>query len=157
VARHDVVLCAHVGPLLGPGSSFAAEAGRVAAHAVVLVRDAPDGDDKFFFRELYPRLLGRPYERRCAGRDPLAALAGLAVQVHVAPIEYRSDQPFDSLEEAVDFWSTWMDLADTARPSLRAFLAQRLERRGEGWAAPYRKRANVLWWWSGQAAAGRDA
>ena len=153
VAPHDVVLCAHVGPLLAPGSSFPAAVTRVASRAVVLVRDAPGSDDKFFFADLYPRLLGRLYERRCAGRDPLAALASLAVQVHVVPIEYRSDQPFDSLEEACDFWTAWMDLDDAARPSLRAFLGRRLERRGEGWVAPYRKRANVVWWWSGSRVA----
>jgi SAM-dependent methyltransferase len=149
VAPHDVVVCAHVGPLLGPGSSFPRDAGRVAARAVVLVRDAPGGDDKFFFPELYPRLLGRRYARRCDGPDLLGALAALAVPVHVVPIEYRSDQPFDSLEDACDFWTTWMEAPAAARPSLRAFLTRHLERRGERWVAPYRKRANLIWWRTG--------
>jgi hypothetical protein len=59
-------VCAHVGPLLREESSFLREVGSVAARTVVLVHDAGDGDDKFFFRELYPRLLGwrAPFRKR---------------------------------------------------------------------------------------------
>jgi hypothetical protein len=147
LAAHDVVVCAHVGPLLHPGASFLAEVGRLARRAVVLVRDAPGGDDKFFFPELYPRLLGRPYARACAPAGTLEAMHALGVRPSVTPIAYRSDQPFESLEDACDFWLTYMGLeGDRPRTYLRDFLAGRLQPDGAGWLAPFRKRAVVIAW-----------
>jgi SAM-dependent methyltransferase len=147
LAQHDVIVCAHVGPLLQAGSPFLAEVGTVARRAVVLVCDAPGGDDKFFFPELYPRLLGRTYSRSCEYPETLESIRALGVNPTLTPIAYRSDQPFDSLEEACDFWMTYMRLAgDRPRAYLREFLAGRLPREGAGWLAPFRKRAAVIAW-----------
>ena len=147
IAAHDVVLCAQVGRLLAPGAGFLAQAARVATRAIVLVRDMPGRDDKFFYGELYPRLLGRPYIRTCEDGDTVAALAALGIAADVATIEYRSDQPFDSLDEACDFWMTYMDLTGEApRRFLRGFLRERLQRDGEGWLAPFTKHATVVRW-----------
>lgn len=144
---HDLVICAHVGPLLRPGSAFLAEVGGQARRGVVLIVDAPGREDKFFFSELYPRLLGRPYDHRCTGEETVAALHALGVAPRVATVEYSSDQPLDSLEEACDFWMTYMKLAgDEPRAVLRDFLATRLVSEGEGWVAPFRKRCLVAWW-----------
>lgn len=147
VDRHDLVVCAHVGPLLREDSPFFREAVAVAARAVVLVHDAGGGDDKFFFQELYPALLGRPYERERDPDAPLRALAVLGIVPRVALVEYHSYQPFTSLEEACDFWMTYMRLeGDDVRVFLRDFLLERLTREGHGWRAPFRKRARVLSW-----------
>lgn len=144
---HDLVVCAHVGPLLQPDSPFLAEIGRVAERGVALVRDTPGGDDKFFFSELYPFLLGRPYGRCDGAAETLEALDKLGVTVEAIPIEYRSDQPFDSLDEACEFWTTHLGRDDTqTRAFLRDFLASRLQREGDQWIAPYRKRALVIHW-----------
>jgi hypothetical protein len=95
----------------------------------VLVHDLPGGDDKFFFPELYPRLLGRAYG---SSRGPDELLAA---------------QPFRSLADACAFWMTHMGLADAAaRRFLREFLAPRLQHDGRGWLASYRKRALVMTW-----------
>lgn len=147
VTRHDLVLCAHVGPLLAPDSAFLREVAGTAARAVVLVHDAGGGDDKFFFRELYPLLLGRPYERERDADAPLRALAGLGIAPRVALVEYRSDQPFTSLDEACDFWMTYMRLeGEDVRAFLRQFLVERLARDAGGWRAPFRKRVRVISW-----------
>jgi SAM-dependent methyltransferase len=147
VARHDLVVCAHVGPLLREDSPFLREVGGVAARAVVLVHDAGGGDDKFFFPELYPALLGRPYERERDPDGPLRALAALGITPRVSVVDYRSDQPLSSLEEACDFWMTYMGLeGDEVRAFLRRFLEERLTRDAGGWRAPFRKRARVLSW-----------
>lgn len=147
LAPHDVVLCAHVGPLLTRGSSLLAALPTLARRGFVLVHDLPGGDDKFFFAELYPRLLGRPYG---TSREPdalLAALADLGIVPTVRVVAYRSDQPLRSLTEACAFWMTHMGLANAAaRRFLREFLATRLPRDGRGWIALYRKRAAVLTW-----------
>jgi hypothetical protein len=120
-----------------------------ARRSVVLVRDAPGGDGKFYFAELYPLLLGRRYERGDGGgfEETVRDLRALGVEPAVEMIEYASDQPFDSLEEACDFWMAYMGLeAADARAFLRGFLGQRLEPRGSGWLARLRKRAAVISW-----------
>jgi SAM-dependent methyltransferase len=145
--RHDLVLCAHVGPLLREDSAFYREVTDVAGRAVVLVHDAPGADDKFFFRDLYPALLGRPYERTRDADASLRALAALGISPHVSLVEYRSDQPFTSLEDACDFWMTYMRLEGSdMRAFLRHFLLERLTREGAGWRAPFRKRVRVILW-----------
>jgi hypothetical protein len=145
---HDLVLCAHVGPLLGPGSAFLRDVSGLARRAVVLVRDAGEaGDDKFFFTELYPLLLGRRYEGGGGAAETLAALEAVGVRPAVTPIVYHSDQPFDSLEEACDFWMTYMGLTSAAdRAYLRSFLEARLVRSAGGWIAPLTKHAAVIRW-----------
>ncbi|MBI2206054.1 MAG: class I SAM-dependent methyltransferase [Candidatus Rokubacteria bacterium] len=147
VEPHDLVVCAHVGPLLGRGATFLAEVGRVARRGVLVVRDAPGGDDKFFYPELYPRLLGRPWQSSARAEETRGALRDLGIEVTATTIEYRSDQPFETLDEACEFWMTWMGLEDAgARTFLHEFLARRLVRDGRGWLAPYRKRATVMFW-----------
>jgi SAM-dependent methyltransferase len=146
---YDLVLCAHVSPVLRRGSSFLEAVARrgLARTGVALVRDAPGGEDKFFFRELYPALLGRPYAKACGADETLEELARLGVRPTLTPIEYRSDQPFDDLDEACDFWLAYMGLdGATARAYLRDFLAERLVREAHGWLAPFGKRAVVLHW-----------
>jgi SAM-dependent methyltransferase len=144
---HDVVVCAHVGPLLRPGSGFLAALPALARQGFVLVHDAPGGDDKFFFSELYPRLLGRPYGSGRAPGDVIAALTALGIAAALRTVEYRSDQPLRSLAEACAFWMTHMGLRDVAaRRYLRSFLSARLRREGRGWIAAYRKRAGVVTW-----------
>jgi SAM-dependent methyltransferase len=143
---HDLVLCAQVGPLLRD-AAFLRAARDVARRGVALVQNAPGGDDKFFFAELCPRLCGRAYGSGGEAAALLRTLADLGVAPEVTTIEYRSDQPFESLEEACEFWMTYLGRADAeARAFLRQFLPGRLERREGGWIAPCRRRAQVVQW-----------
>jgi len=149
VRQHDLVVCAHVGGLLAGDSPFLHDVQSVARRLVALVRDMPAraGDDKFFYRELYPALLGRPYEHCCRADDTVAGLERLGIRPKVTTIEYSSDQPFGSLEEACDFWMTYMGLeGEQPRAYLRRFLSERLERREGELVAPLRKRAAVITW-----------
>jgi hypothetical protein len=149
VLPHDLVLCAHVGSLLGAASPFLREVGRAARRLVVLVRALTParGEDKFFFRELYPALLGRPYTRRCEDDDTAAALRALGIDPHVREVTYRSDQPFADLAEACEFWMAYLGLSDSrSRAYLEAFLRERLVRRDGEWIAPFRKRVAVITW-----------
>jgi hypothetical protein len=149
VAPHDLVLCAHASPVLRRGSSFleGLARGGLARVGAALVRDAPGGDDKFFFGELYPVLLGRPYAKSGGAEETLEELERLGVRPESTLIEYRSDQPFDDLEEACDFWMEYMGLeGEAARRYLRGFLAARLVHDAGGWLAPLRKRALVVHW-----------
>ena len=149
VRPHDLVLCAHVGGLLKADSPFLRDAGTAARRWVALVRDFPGAqrEDKFYFSELYPVLLGRPYEHRCDAEETLGALRQLGIRPSVTVIEYASDQPFGDLEEACDFWMTYLGLeGDGPRAYLRAFLKDRLVRRDGEWIAPFRKTAAVITW-----------
>lgn len=147
VEAHDLVVCAHVSHLLSRGNEFLAHVERLARRGIVLVRDAPDGEDKFFFRELYPQLLGRPYDKRCAAEETIEELEGLGIHPHTTPIEYTSDQPFGSLAEACEFYMEYLELeGPEVRGFLEEFLGKRLRREGGEWIAPFRKRATVIWW-----------
>ena len=149
VPAHDLVLCAHVGNLLRADSDFLREAGRTARRLVVLVRDLTTarGGDKFFYRELYPTLLGRPYGGPSEAEDTVAALRSLGLRPEVSEIEYRSDQPFADLDEACDFWMTYLGLSDPgSRAYLAGFLGERLVSADGGWIAPFRKAAAVITW-----------
>ena len=149
VRGHDLTLCAHVSGLLRADAPFLREVETVARRLVVLVQDtaAAKGEDKFFFGELYPALLGRPYGRRGEAEDAVAALARRGIHPAVTEIEYHSDQPFADLDEACDFWMTYLGLSDPAsRVYLESFLRERLVRRDGEWIAPFRKRAAVIVW-----------
>ena len=147
VEPHDLVVCAHVGPLLRPGSTFLSAVGAVARRRVLLIRDASGGDDKFFFSELYPLMIGRPYVRCAHDTELKTALRALGIEPAVTTIEYRSDQPFATLDEACDFWMTYLGLdSAVARVRLRVFLRERLRRDGQGWLAPFRKRVTLVHW-----------
>jgi FkbM family methyltransferase len=149
VPAHDLALCAHVSGLLRADSPFLRDVERVARRLVVLVRDiaAAKGEDKFFFGELYPALLGRPYARGGDAGDAVATLERRGIRPVVTEIEYRSDQPFTDLDEACDFWMAYLGLSDPgSRAYLESFLRERLVHRDGEWIAPFRKRAVVIVW-----------
>lgn len=147
VSPHDLVLCAHVGELLHPGAPFLREVWSVARRGIALVRDTGQERDKFFFRELYPLLLGRPYIPGCDHEETVEGLTRLGITPTVTIVNYRSDQPFADLKEACDFWEEYLGVEGGAvREFLREFLAKRLVPEGGGWIAPYPKQAAVIWW-----------
>jgi len=156
VERHDLVVCAHVGGLLNADSPFLADAKRLARRLVLLIRDAPrpEDQDKFFYRELYPALLGRPYEHRSHADETLGGLRALGMAPRVTLCEYSSDQPFIDLEEACDFWMTYMGLQGSGpRAYLEGFLRERLLSAGGELIAPFKKTAAVFVWSPAEAQA----
>jgi len=156
VEPHDLVVCAHVGGLLNADSPFLADAKRLARRLVVLIRDAPrpEDQDKFFYRELYPALLGRPYEHRSHADETLGGLRALGMAPRVTLCEYSSDQPFIDLEEACDFWMTYMGLQGSGpRAYLEGFLRERLLSAGGELIAPFKKTAAVFVWSPAEAQA----
>jgi len=85
--------------------------------------------------------------------ETVEGLARLGTSADVAFVSYRSDQPFDDLEEACDFWQEYLGITGAdARGILREFLGKRLVREGSGLIAPYPKQAAVIWWRVGPAA-----
>ena len=67
----------------------------------------------------------------------VVSLRTLGIKPTVTIIEYRSDQPFESLDEACDFWMTYLGLESAeTRAWLRAFLAGRLQRGARNGSRP---------------------
>jgi len=77
----------------------------------------------------------------------VGALQALGIRPEVTEIEYRSDQPFNDMGDACDFWMTYLGLSDPgSRAYLAGFLRERLVRCDGGWIAPFRKTAAVISW-----------
>ena len=144
---HDLIVVANVASVFDNLLPFLTEAEPLARQAMALVQNVGPGSEKFYYGELYPRLLGRPYPGREDYLRTLTLLHSLGIYANTQIITYQFDQPFDSFPEAVQFWKELMRLetADQER-RLIAFLEGRLERVGDRWSAPMRRRSAVVWW-----------
>ncbi len=144
---HDVILVANVAPIFDDLVPFLTEAEPLARQTMALVQNVGPGSEKFYYGELYPHLLGRPYPGRADYLRTLTLLHSVGIYANTQIISYRFDQPFDSFLDAVQFWKELMRLetADQER-RLIAFLEGRLERVGDRWIAPMRRRSAVVWW-----------
>ncbi len=147
VTPHDLILVANVAPIFDDLLPFLTEAEPLARQAMALVQNVGPGGEKFFYEELYPLLLARPYPGRADYLRTLTLLHSIGIYANTRIISYRFDQPFESFVDAVQFWKELMRLetADQER-RLVAFLEGRLERVGNRWIAPMRRRSAVIWW-----------
>jgi SAM-dependent methyltransferase len=147
VAPHDLILVANVAPIFDDLLPFLTEAEPLARQAMALVQNVGPGGEKFYYGELYPLLLGRPYAGRVDYLRTLTLLHSIGIYANTQIISYRFDQPFESFVDAVQFWKELMHL-ETAEQErqLVAFLEARLERVGNRWIAPMRRRSAVIWW-----------
>jgi SAM-dependent methyltransferase len=147
VGPHDLILVANVAPIFQALLPFVAAAERLTPRAIALVRNVGPGAEKFYFGELYPLLLGRPYPPREDYLRTLTLLHGRGIHANVRIIAYRFDQPFDDFQEAVDFWAHEMRLAEPEQiRRLQGFLESRLQRAGPRLLAPMRRQSAVIWW-----------
>jgi len=147
MAPHDVILVANVAPIFDNLLPFLTEAEPLALQAMALVQNVGPGSEKFYFGELYPLLLGRPYPGREDYLRTITLLHSLGIYANLQIISYAFDQPFEDFVEAVHFWKDLMDLEtpDQER-QLVAFLEGRLQRVGRRWVAPMRRQSAVIWW-----------
>ncbi len=147
VAPHDLILVANVAPIFDDLLPFLTEAEPLARRTLALVQNVGPGNEKFYYGELYPLLLGRPYPGRADYLRTLGLLHSVGIYASAQIVSYRFDQPFDSFPDAVQFWKDVMrlDTPDQER-RLVAFLEGRLERVGDRWIAPMRRRSAVVWW-----------
>ncbi len=144
---HDLILVANVAPIFDDLLPFLTEAEPLARQAMALVQNVGPGSEKFYYGELYPRLLGRPYPGREDYLHTLTLLHSLGIYANTQIITYQFDQPFGSFAEAVQFWKDLMHLETPGQErQLIAFLEGRLERVGDRWIAPMRRRSAVIWW-----------
>lgn len=147
IEPHDVIICANVPQLLKGSPDFVKDADRLARKAVFLIEGVDPEADRFYYKELYPLLFNKPYPRRTDYIATYNTLHSLKIYANVEIIEYNFDQPFDDIEEALEFWKEYIPLTtDEFDETLRAFLKRRLERSEEGLIARFLKRAAIMWW-----------
>jgi hypothetical protein len=138
---------ANVAPLFDRLDAFLSEATRLARRGIAIVQNAGSGAEKFYFGELYPLLLGRPYPGRRDYLHTVNLLHERGVFANVRIVEYDFDQPFADLKEAVGFWTAHMRLdAPQQVETLTRFLQARLRAEDGGLLAPMHRQSAVVWW-----------
>ena len=147
VPVHDLILVANVSPIFSDLLGFLTTAEPLARRALALVQNVGPGTEKFYFGELYPLLLGRPYPAREDYLRTITLLHSLGIYANVQIISYHFDQPFADLGEAVEFWKEQMRLEGAEQERrLVGFLQTKLQRVGSHLVAPMRRQSAVLWW-----------
>ncbi len=145
VAPHDTILCAFV-PNLDDLDIFLPWVERVGKRRVILIRRSRTGEDKFFLNELNSMLLGKTYRERRDYLDTVVSLHERGIFANVQMVDFRIDQPFDDLEEAVAFSREYLGLKDERHnEALRTFLQERLVAVYGVLSAPVRHTSAVLW------------
>lgn len=147
IKPHDAVLCANVPGLWRNPKKFLKELRAAARHSIFLFLRVGPERDKFYFKELYPLLFGRPFP---AKEDYMAIynfLHSQKIYANTQILDYHLDQPFDTLDEAVDFWKQHIGLKDnTYDKLLKDFLRKKLKKTSNGLIAPLPKKSALIWW-----------
>jgi len=147
VEPHDLLLVANVPGILNDVPGFVEQATRVARRVIAIIQHVETGRDKFYFDELYPLLFGKPYPPREDYLTTYIGLHRLGIHADVRILDYRFDQPFADLDEAMEFWKEHLRLeGDEHDGTLREFLRKKLLPFGAGLLAPIPKRSALISW-----------
>ncbi len=147
VKGHDAVICANVPGLLKNNEAFLRRADALAAKAVFLITGADPHADKFFYKELFPLIYGRNFTARGDYLKTYAMLHSIGIYANVEIVEYNFDQPFDDIEEALEFWKEYMGLVTEEHDAkLQNFLKGKLKETENGLLAEFHKKSAIIWW-----------
>lgn len=148
---HDALLCANVPTLLSEPEKNLVRMDSLARKAVFIIENADPHGDKFYYRELYPLLFGKPFGERADYFRTYSALHSLGIYANVEIIEYDFDQPFVDIEEAIEFWKEYIGIVTEEHDrKLREFLEDRLVKRKGQLLAKFHKKSAVMWWTKGK-------
>ena len=147
IKKHDVVFCANVPELLKDPVPFALEASQKARKAVFLIVNADPSGDKFYYKELYPLLFKKEFQRQGNYLSTYSALYDSGISANVEMIEYDFDQPFDSMNDALEFWKEYLGIVTAEHDAaLEKFLKARLVKKRSTLLAKFHKKSAVIWW-----------
>lgn len=147
VKPHDVIICANVPELLKGSVEFLKDADELANKAVFFVENADPRADKFYYKELFPLIFKKPFGEKTDYLKTYVDLHRLGIFANVNIIEYDFDQPFDDMDEAVEFWKEYMGIVTEEHDKkLRGFLEKKLERTRSGLVAKFHKKSAIIWW-----------
>ena len=148
---HDAVLCANVPTLLSEPEKNIKRMDSLARKAVFIIENADPQGDKFYYRELYPLLFGKPFGERADYFRTYSALHSLGIFANVEIIEYNFDQPFTDMEEAIEVGKEYIGIVTEEHDrKLREFLEGRLVRKKGQLFAKFHKKSAVMWWTKGK-------
>lgn len=146
VKAHDAVICSNVPALVGV-KGFLEDAAAHARKGVFIIENADPASDKFYYRELYPLLFGREFGPRSDYIKTYNALHDMGIFANVEMIEYDFDQPFDDIDEAVEFWKEYIGIVTMEHDGkLREFLKAKLVRKKGVLLARFHKKSAIMWW-----------
>jgi len=147
VEPHDVVLCANVPGLLKESDTFLAEADRLAAKYVFTIEAVDPDSDKFYYRDLYPLIFGREFGPRKDYIETYDKLHSAGIFANVEIFEYDFDQPFDDMNEALEFWKEYMGIVTEEHDGkLGEYLEGKLDTEDGRPIARFHKKAALTWW-----------
>jgi len=147
IKPHDVIICANVPELLKDSKTFLKEANELARKAVFLIEGADPHADKFYYKELYPLLFNKPFLPRADYLKTYTDLHSRGIFANIEMIEYSFDQPFDDMNEALEFWKEYIGIVTAEHDEkLKNFLKDKLERFKGGLIARFQKKSAVIWW-----------
>ncbi len=155
IKPHDAILCANVPTLLKEPETFLREIDGLARKAVFIIENAGPKADKFYYRELYPLLFGRPFGERGDYFSTYKTLHDMGIFANVEIIDYDFDQPFGSLDEAVEFWKEYLGIVTEEHDyKLKSYLSKKLVKRKGTLFAKFTKKSAIIWWRKGSLKGG---
>lgn len=144
---HDAVLCANVPALLSDPEKAIGEMNRLAKKYVFIIENADPKADKFYYKELYPLLFNRPFGERSDYFKTYSALHNMGIFANVEIIDYDFDQPFENIEEAMEFWKEYIGIVTEEHDKkLKGFLEKKLVNKKGVLLAKFHKTSAVMWW-----------
>lgn len=152
VGGHDIIICANLPSFVVDAHGFLEQI-RGLGKYIFHIQNVNPNKDKFFYKELYPIIFKKEYQKKVDYLDSYIQFHSLGIYANVNIIEYSFDQPFDDLEEAVDFWKEYLGLESNEFDDfLYDFLSKRLKKRNGGYVFVDHKKSAVIWWKEERAA-----
>ena len=146
VGEHDIIICANLPSFVVDAPGFLEQI-RGLGRYIFHIQNVNPNKDKFFYKELYPIIFKKEYQKKVDYLDSYIQFHSLGIYANVNIIEYNFDQPFDDLDEAVDFWKEYLGLETNEFDNLLYdFLARRLQKKNGNYIFVDRKRSAVIWW-----------
>ncbi len=143
----DVIICANVPGLLKGSEDFIKEADRAAGMKVFLIESADPKADKFYYKELYPLVFNKPFGPKTDYIATYDALHSMGIFANVHIVEYDFDQPFSSMDEALEFWKEHMCIVTAEHDErLRDFLSKKLIKKDGALVSKIHKKSAIIWW-----------
>lgn len=146
IKPHDAIICSNVPELL-KSAGFLSDISIWAKKAVFLIGAANPCADKFYYKELYPLLFNKNLPAKIDYLETYKALHSFGIFANINIIDYNFDQPFDDINEAIEFWKEHLGIVtEEYDEKIRWFLKKKLEKRGKGLIARFKKKSAIIWW-----------
>lgn len=147
IEPHDAILVASVPSILDDISGFLKKSSGLVRKRYFLIQGIGGDRHKFFFDELYPLLFNRSFKKSGNYLATLATLQGQGILADVDVFDFRFDQRFKELAEAVDFFKEHLGIKGAKYDvRLAEFLKDKLEPIPGGLLHKIRKSSVLISW-----------